>query len=269
MALDGTPVSVAGIILAAGKGTRMKSDVPKVLHRVGGVPMLERVFEALHQSGVQDMCVILNSNLKPFKEFIHQHNRISICIQEQQQGTADAVASSAVAFSDIKSPAYNKAYLHQGGNLKNEFVLICYGDMPALKGELLQAFMAECLAKKAEIGVIGMKHPRPLGYGRLVLDSHQQLLKVVEEKDADSKTKAIDICNTGIVFARTRTLFKLLARIAPHNAQKEYYLTDCFQLAREEGTSCHVHITDDYQRFDGVNDLEQLANIEARMAERP
>lgn len=260
-----SPRSVAGLILAAGKGTRMKSDLPKVLHPVRQKSMLEWVMKAFAEADVTKLCVILGGNLTPFETFLKDHPNLTVCIQEAQRGTADAVASAAVAFSAGKKAPYNQSRLFKGPSLTCENILIGYGDMPALDGKLLATFVTTCLDKDAHIGLIGMRHPEPKGYGRLVLDQQHSLLKIVEEKDADEQTKRINICNSGIVFAKTNFLFELLAEVTPNNAQGEYYLTDCFALAHKKGLRCHVHITDDYQSFNGVNDPAQLAAIETWM----
>lgn len=258
---------VAGLILAAGKGTRMKSDLPKVLHPVNQKSMLEWVMKAFSEAGIEKLCVILGQNLNSFDSFLRKNPSLTVCIQEAQQGTADAVASAAPAFARSQKAPYNHSRLFSGEVLESAYVLIGYGDMPALDARLLASFVDNCLEKNADLGLIGMRHPEPKGYGRLVLDGSQSLLKIVEEKDADEATKRINICNSGIVFAKTKVLFELLAEVTPNNAQGEYYLTDCFAMAHQKGLRCHVHITDDYQSFNGVNDPTQLAAIEQWMTE--
>lgn len=254
--------TVAGIVLAAGKGTRMKSDLPKVLHPVCGIPMVERVLTALEQAQIREHCAVLSKDLTAFAGFLASRPDLAVAIQEQQQGTADAVGAAAQAFEGLTVPSYARAKLLRGGPLQSAYVLICYGDMPALSAEVLREFVASCFQSKAELGLIGMRHPRPTGYGRLVLDKEGRLEKIVEEKDATPLERTIDLCNTGIVFARARTLFTLLDEIRPNNAQKEYYLTDCFAIAHRKGLKTNVFITDDYRPFDGVNDPEQLKHLE-------
>lgn len=260
-----SPQPVAGLILAAGKGTRMKSDLPKVLHPVRQRTMLEWVMKAFAEADVTKLCIILGQDLSPFEPLLNNHPSLTVCIQEAQRGTADAVASAADAFSKAKKAPYNQSRLFKGRTIDSDYLLIGYGDMPALDGKLLSTFVSNCLENNADVGLIGMRHPEPKGYGRLVLDSNHSLLKIVEEKDADEQTKRINICNSGIVFAKTKVLFELLAEVTPNNAQGEYYLTDCFALAHKRGLCCHVHITDDYQSFNGVNDPTQLAAIEQWM----
>lgn len=114
-----------------------------------------------------------------------------------------------------------------------------------------------------------MVHPEPGGYGRLVLDDQQRLAKIIEEKDADAQIKAIHLVNSGVIFAERRYLFELLKKIKNDNAQKEYYLTDCFALAAKAGQAAFVYQTKNYQSFAGVNQRSQLAAVETwLMAQR-
>ena len=106
-----------------------------------------------------------------------------------------------------------------------------------------------------------MHHPNPFGYGRII-SQNNKLIKIVEEKDASDSEKRIQLCNSGVIFAETEYLFKLLGKITKENAQNEYYLTDCFSLANDEGTPAYVFETDNYRSFDGVNNRAQLAAIE-------
>ena len=114
----------------------------------------------------------------------------------------------------------------------------------------------------APLGVIGMEHPEPTGYGRLVLDELGNLERIVEEKDASDEIKKINLCNTGIVLAKTDVLFDLLDKLTLQNAQAEYYLTDCFELAKENSQKTFVFKSPDYNTFQGINTQQQLQDVE-------
>lgn len=261
-------LSVSAVILAAGLGKRMKSDLPKVLHKVCGRPMLEWILDALSTTSVNDICLVLGGQLADFSNFLVKFPQTRICIQKNRLGTGDAVAATAICFQGVKTPKFSSGERLRGNAIKVDYLLICAGDTPAIRGEILEEFMTECLDASAELGVLGMNVPNPHGYGRLVLDRNGQLQSIVEEKDADAVTKSLKLCNTGIIFAKADLLFELLDGLTPQNAQGEYYLTDCFAAARQRGLPVFVKATDNYQEFSGVNDPEQLKAVELWMQER-
>ena len=253
--------SISAVILAAGKGTRMKSPIPKVLHQIHGKSMLKWVIEALHDSGVGQAVVVIGGHLPDFSAVLDQYPGLIVCEQRQRRGTGDAVAAAAHAFIGVEVAGYSDGALLSGQPTASDYVLICAGDAPNLKSATIRDFCQDVLSRKADMAVIGMKHPSPHGYGRIVLDSQEQLIRIVEEKDADPETQKIDLCNTGVVMAKTNLLFNLLADLDTNNAQKEYYLTDCFGLAKERGKSVHVYQTHNWQGFEGVNSPDQLTAL--------
>lgn len=257
--------SIAGIILAAGKGTRMKSDIPKVLHEVNGKTMVEWVADALSQSQVDDIVLILNHNNDAFTPIIKRNQNFRLCIQENQKGTGDAVAAAAVAFNNVTTPSYASRKLIQGEKINSTHVVICAGDTPAIKGEIINDFIVHCLDKKASLGVLGINLPDPTGYGRLVTSENGKLEKIVEHKDATDEIKKITSCNSGIIFAETDKLFSALNKITPNNTQNEYYLTDCIEVAQKEGLSCIAYTTENWKSFSGVNTPEQKEAVEQYM----
>ena len=254
--------------MAAGKGTRMKSDLPKVLHNFLGKPMLFHVISTLREVGIKDICLILNSQTDPFHEFVEQDKGLTICIQKEQRGTGDAIASGSVAMPQVKPPYYTHATLHTQNKLYNQHVIICCGDTPALRPSILREFIDNCYRTQCSLGVIGLTHPNPTGYGRMILDNKGHLQRIVEEKDADAITKQIHLINTGIIFADTQFLFGLLDDIKPNNSQNEYYLTDCFALAAGRGHPAYVHVTNDVVSFSGINTPQQLKDLESLVLSR-
>lgn len=257
--------SIAAIVLAAGKGTRMKSALPKVLHTLCGVPMIGHVLAALRDAGIAKTCVVVGGDVERLQSYLQAFAPLTLALQKDRLGTGEAVASAGFAFQDTPVPAYASGALLAGHTIKSSHVLICAGDTPAIDAAVIGQFVEFCKTEGAELAVLGMDHPQPKGYGRLVCTRDGQLQKIVEEKDANAAEKEIRLCNSGIIFADRRLLFALLEQIRPNNAQKEYYLTDCFALAREQGKAVKVWSTQDYASFDGINDRLQLAELEQRL----
>lgn len=261
-------MSLTGLILAAGKGKRMQSDLPKVLHEVAGKPMLEWVLKALNDVPCDFLCVVLGENYSPFLPLVERFSDLAVCLQKNVNGTAGAVASVSHLFRTIKAPPFGHGELLRGVPRDPGYLLICAGDTPALDPKLLADFVTKCRQHSARLGVLGMRVPNPTGYGRLLVSSEGYLERIVEEKDADAKTKEIRICNSGILFAETKYLFELLAQIENKNLQNEYYLTDCVQIATNRGDRPQLYITEDWQTLLGVNDQEQLASLDSILKTR-
>jgi len=261
----GAEERVVGIVLAAGKGTRMKSALPKVLHPVAGRPMLTRVLDALTGAGIGQVCVMLGRELEPFADFIAENPSLTVAVQSEARGTGDAVASAAFALVGVQKPSYALGRLHAGPPIQGGRVLICAGDTPALDPQVLREFLAACAERSADIAVLGAEFPDPTGLGRIVRGQDGTLERIVEERDATPVERTLRLCNTGVIAARTDVLFQLLAALKPENSQNEYYLTDCFGLARARGSAPYVHVTNSWQGFAGINDRPQLAALETWM----
>jgi bifunctional UDP-N-acetylglucosamine pyrophosphorylase/glucosamine-1-phosphate N-acetyltransferase len=259
---------LAAIVLAAGKGTRMKSQLPKVLHPLAGVPMVGRVISTLNSIGIQEICAVIGGELEQLSACLENYQPLTLTVQTERLGTGEAVACAGFGFNNTPVPNYAKGYWWSGTKLDCKHVLICAGDTPALDGQVLRSFLDSCFSKDSRLAVLAMRHPQPRGYGRILTDEQGQLQAIVEEKDATASEKKIDICNSGVIFAEKDLLFSLLGRLTTANAQKEYYLTDCFSLARKQGIGADVWVTDHYEAFDGVNDRRQLADLEQRILRR-
>lgn len=257
----------AAIVLAAGKGTRMKSTLPKVLHEVCGVSMAGWVLRSLKEVGISDCCLVLSDELSPFRDLLAAWPSVSVAIQLNRLGTGDAAASCAWSFKDVTIPLYAAGRHQHGAVIDSDYVLICTGDIPAVPAEEYKCFMEFAHSAGADVAVLGMDVPNPKGYGRLVMEG-SNLKKIVEEKDADDATRKITACNTGVLFFKTKMLFQLLSKLTTNNAQKEYYLTDCVQLAQEQGLVCSAYVSKNYEVFEGVNDRMQLASLEELINKR-
>lgn len=257
--------TISAVILAAGKGTRMKSTLPKVLHPVMGRSMLEWVIDAAKKAGATDTTLVLSSETKPFAAIVAAHPDTKIALQKSQRGTGDAVASAAKAYKKAKLPSWATSELVSGSPSDADWVLICAGDTPAINAQTIRQFIQETIASGRRLGVLGMIVPEPKGYGRLIKTSDGGLSHIVEERDADAATKKITLCNSGVIFAKTGWLFELLEGLSPTNSQNEYYLTDIFAAAAKCAEPAFVFESFAANEFQGVNDRIQLDAVERAM----
>ena len=267
MARDLVDKSITAVVLAAGHGTRMAGGgLPKVLHMLAGRTMLDRVCDALRQSMVTNICLILSKRYAMFTDFLARHDDIAVCLQHKQNGTAGAVAASAPLFKSIATVSYSDASLYKGYALDpNGYMLICPGDTPNIQASLLSEFIEYTLSRAYEFCVLGMHVPNPFGYGRLLLDDAKKHLKgIVEERDASFAEKKIRFCNSGLMLVKTRLLFELLQQVGNQNVQKEYYVTDCIKLAQGL-VPVGVYHTKRWDLLLGVNDKKQLEILEQKL----
>lgn len=242
-----TPTAVC--LLAAGKGTRMRSDLPKVLHKIAGLPMLGHALNSA-QGCEPSRAVIVTG---------HQSDRVAdaakalspgaVCVkQEPQLGTGHAVLQAKEALADFEGD-----------------VFILFADTPLIRSETLVA-MAEARSKGAAVVVLGFEAAIPGGYGRLI-EGSDGLDRIVEAKDATEAELAVTLCNSGVMCVDSKTLFSLLDRVTNHNANGEYYLTDIVGLAREDNLPCAVVRCDEEETL-GVNSRVDLAAGEAAFQAR-
>jgi len=222
------------IILAAGKGVRMKSKLPKVLHPVCGKPMLLWVIDTV-QDLSEHVCVVLGHSAEQIRQVLPPH--VEVRIQKEQLGTAHAVMSA----QDFIDP--------------NDDVMVLYGDMPLVKKETLMKVVDQHKNDENYVTIISTTMADPTGYGRIVRDPVGRFLKIVEETEASDQEKMIKEINTGIYVFKGRALLETLPKIKPDNAKGEYYLTDTVCLLEKVG----IHRVDDSNQFLGVNDRVQLA----------
>ncbi len=228
---------LACIILAAGKGTRMKSSKPKALHEIAGRPMIHWLIESAENLGASKIIVVVGPDMPDLEEAIKPH---TAAIQTEQKGTGDAVKA---------------AMLHLEGFQGK--VLILMGDEPLVPIQALE----ELKQSHASMALMGIVPDNPFGLGRLVLDDDGHLLKIVEEKDAHESEKEIDLCNGGNYCVEATLLRASLQEITNDNAQSEYYLTDIVTVARDSGISCEV-VELAVNHVWGINNRAQLAEHE-------
>ena len=242
--------NIAAIILAAGKGTRMKSQMPKVLHKVANRPMLGHVMEAASAAGCAPTVVVTSPDMPEVAEYARKRE-CQIAHQEVQLGTGHAVQCAQDALAD-----------HHG------HVVVLFGDSPLILPDTISQ-LAEVLNRDAEtaVAVFGFDVPTPPAYGRLITSGNGELERIVEAKDASPEELAVTVCNSGVMAIRGSLVWNLLAAIDNQNAQEEYYLTDIIAAARAEGYRCRVVMGDETEAL-GINSRQQLAQVERLMQTR-
>ena len=240
---------MAAVILAAGKGTRMRSKLPKVLHKVGGKPMLEHVMAAADTAGADNSIVVVGFESEQVAEFVG--TRAEIAVQAEQLGTGHAVMQSADLLKDFAGT-----------------VMIICGDTPLLDGCELKKFYVEHQSSGAAATVLTAILDNPTGYGRILRDCNGHVIGIVEEKDATMSQKSICEINTGIYCIEAPLLFEALSGLTCDNAQGEYYLTDVLGKLNEMGKFVGGVITADSDMIMGINSRRQLADAETIMHTR-
>jgi len=235
-------MSVALIILAAGKGTRMDSDLPKVLHPIGGAPMLHHAMQAGAALAPAHTVVVAGYGAEAVtRAALSYDDEARVVVQDEQLGTAHAAAQARAALSGFEGRA-----------------IVLFGDTPFVRPETLEALMTA----SADITVLGFEAADPARYGRLVMDG-DQLQRIVEFKDATKAERAITLCNSGVLAAPAPLLFDLIAEVGKDNAQEEYYLTDLPRLARARGLDVSVVRCVEAETL-GINSRAELAGAEAQ-----
>jgi bifunctional UDP-N-acetylglucosamine pyrophosphorylase/glucosamine-1-phosphate N-acetyltransferase len=236
----------AAIILAAGKGTRMKSDTHKVLHKIAGRAMLDHLMASVAALGPERTAVVVGAGREQIEAAVGE--RAATCLQEPQLGTGHAVQKAQSALQGFAGD-----------------VLVLYGDVPFVKAGTMRAMLERLHGDDSPASVVlGFEPEDPLAYGRVIADDEGRILKMVEYKNADEVERACQLCNSGLLAARSADLFALLARVGKDNAQGEYYLPDIVNIAIADGRSCAVIIADSPDEVAGINSRAELAAAEAR-----
>ncbi len=231
---------ISVIILAAGKGSRMKSSVPKVIHKVAGKPLLLHVINQCETLPVENIYVILSKNSGEIKKILPE--KVKVIIQDKQLGTAHALMCA------------RKKLLNYAGK-----IVVLYGDVPLIKSTTIKKLISKTISKPT---LLGFNTDNPKGYGRVILNKNK-VMKVIEEKHADRKIKNIKFCNSGIFCIPAKMLFDLLKNIKLNPQSREFLLTDIFELAAINKNECSV-IKTDHSEVLGINDKFQLSLVEAK-----
>ena len=237
------------VILAAGQGKRMRSQLPKVLHPIAGQSLLGRVIDTARALNPQQMCVVYGHGGEQVQAAFAQTNDLSWALQSPQLGTGHAVLQAMPSLSAV-SPA---------PTCGPSLTLVLYGDVPLTKTSTLQRLLAVSGADR--LALLTAHLDDPTGYGRIVRQGGK-VQRIVEQKDADDAERAIKEINTGILVAPTEALARWLPTLGNRNAQGEYYLTDIVAMAVAEGLDVTTAHPDATWETDGVNSKVQLATLE-------
>ena len=236
-----TQRKTAAVILAAGKGTRMKSDLPKVMHPLAGRPMIKHLLAAVDAAKLDRAVIVIGPEMESVAKAVAP---VPSAVQRDRLGTGHAVLCAKDALAGFAGD-----------------VLVLYGDTPLLTPETLGRVM-QARSDGAAVVVLGFEPVDPAAYGRLVLDSQGGLDAIVEYKDATPQQRAIRLCNSGVMAADASLLFDLLSKVRNDNAKGEYYLTDVVALARGKGLPCAV-VRAPEEELLGVNSRGEQAVAEA------
>ena len=242
---DTKPLNV--LVMAAGLGTRMKSNRAKVLHEIGGRPLIAHVVRTAAKLNPQRIYVVVGHQAEEVeKAAITEVGELaSGVLQVQQRGTGDAVASA-------------RAQLENSDSL----LLVLSGDVPLIKAETLEKLIEHHRAANAACTILSVRLENPTGYGRIIRDAHGAFQHIVEQKDATEDERLVREINSGIYCFETADLFAALRRVEPKNQQGEYYLTDVAEIILASGRKVEVFINNDAREVSGINTRAELAEFE-------
>lgn len=238
--LKGSNMAFSVVVLAAGKGTRMKSSLPKVLHPVGGVPMVQRIINTAESLDASAVHLVYGHGAEQLQANIHGQ-KINWCLQQEQLGTGHAVMQAQSHISD------------------NEEVMILVGDAPLIKAETLQRLIE--VKAQSDLALLTVNLDDPTGMGRIVRKDNN-IVAIVEHKDASDEQRLITEINTGMMMMSGKDLKRWLGALSNNNAQGEYYLTDVIAMAATEGKKIQAAHPDSPVEVEGVNNRIQLSKLE-------
>lgn len=240
---------IDAVILAAGKGTRMKSDLPKVLHELSGRPLLDHVMDTAAAAGIDRMVVVVGHKASLVEETCGRSG-IEFVLQEPQLGTGHAVQMAVPA-------------LRGGG-----YCVVLAGDVPLLRSATLKRLVDGTISSGASAVVLTCVVEDAAAYGRIIKDAQGRVLKIVEAVDATAEELAVGEYNTGVFCFQTEKLIEALGNLKTDNKQGEYYLTDTVAWLVEQGQPVEAVITEDPDEVIGINTVDELAGAAKLLARR-
>jgi UDP-N-acetylglucosamine diphosphorylase/glucosamine-1-phosphate N-acetyltransferase len=243
--------NAAVVILAAGLGTRMKSNKAKVLHEIQGRPMVLYVVEAAKKVVGNDIIVVIGNQAQQVREAIAEIAQLLYAYQEKQLGTAHAVRCAL--------PYIPKHCEH---------VIILCGDVPLIQAETISGLFEDHLKTCRDVSLLAVELENPFGYGRVLLDGKGQINAIIEEADATAAQKQIKLINSGIYCIKKSFLVEALPKIRPDNAQGELYLTDIMAIGYQEKKKMGVMVGTNCQQILGINNCRDLETVDAIMKSR-
>lgn len=234
---------VAAIILAAGKGVRMKADFPKVLHEIDGKPMICYLADTLSDINLERVLVVVGFKKELVEKALKDYD-FEFVVQERQLGTGHAVMMTKESLVDFSGD-----------------ILVLLGDVPFLRKETILKLMQEHKKRSAVATVLTSVPPDPTGYGRVIRQANGLVQKIVEQKDTSPEERIVSEINTGTMIFRKSELFEALNLINNNNVQGEYYLTDLMEVFLKQGITTAAFQTDDYREALGINSKQQLEEL--------
>ena len=245
-----TDQSLVVLILAAGLGTRMKSARAKVLHELGGLPLITYVCRTAQSLDPEKIYVVVGNQADEVERAVQTEvgDTAAFVTQTEQRGTGDAVMA---AQSQLES--------------RDSLVLVLSGDVPLIRAATLKGFVEQHRASGAVGSILSVRLENPTGYGRIVRDESDRFLRIVEQKDANPEEHKVKEINSGIYCFDARKLFAALKRVEPSNKQGEYYLTDVPQILLSDGDKVDVYLHGDSREVSGINTRAELAEFENLM----
>jgi bifunctional UDP-N-acetylglucosamine pyrophosphorylase/glucosamine-1-phosphate N-acetyltransferase len=245
-----TDQSIRVLILAAGLGTRMKSARAKVLHELGGLPLITYVCRTAQSLGPEKIYVVVGHQAAQVERAVQNEvgGLAAFVTQTEQRGTGDAVMAARPELEDIDS-----------------LVLVLSGDVPLIRAATLEGFINHQRASEASCSILSVHLENPTGYGRIVRDADDRFVRIVEQKDASPEEQKVKEINSGIYCFDARKLFAALKQVKPSNKQREYYLTDVPEILLSEGEKVNVYLHGDAREVSGINTRAELAEFENLM----
>lgn len=244
-------MNCACLILAAGKGTRMKSDLAKVLHPLSNRPLVDWVMDASRKAGLSPLIMVLGHQAESVREAIGEGDDLRFAIQEPQLGTGHAVMMAEEELCALSGD-----------------VLVLAGDVPLIRADTLTGLLELHRSRQAAATVLTAILDDPTGYGRIIRNEDGDVEAIREHRDASGAEKSVREINTGIYCFRIPDLLAALAHLSTDNDQGEYYLTDTLQILRGSGERIAASICPDPDEIGGINTLDQLLAAEATMQGR-
>jgi bifunctional UDP-N-acetylglucosamine pyrophosphorylase / glucosamine-1-phosphate N-acetyltransferase len=246
MLMSNSEREVAVVVLGAGKGTRMQSDLPKVLQPLKGKPLISHLLKSIDPLNPDRCVVVVGPGMDDVKECVAPH---LTAVQESQLGTGDAVKAARDMLEDFHGD-----------------VLVVFGDTPLITTQTLQRIIAERNSEaNPAVVVLGFRPEDPLQYGRLKAGANGELTAIVEYVDCDEALKASNLCNSGVMAFDGQYMFELLDAITSENSKGEYYLTDVVAIAKSKGLHC-AFVEGNPKEVLGINTKAELAEVESMLA---